>query len=88
MFPAIDPERAARAHGDDARPGAVLGADRHANRVASARVSPVEIAVSLCLLLCAIGVVAWIAGKVYKVGILSTGKRPTLTELARWVRSA
>jgi ABC-2 type transport system permease protein len=34
-----------------------------------------------------IAVVAWVAGKVYRVGILSTGKRPPLVELARWVRS-
>jgi ABC-2 type transport system permease protein len=37
------------------------------------------------LLACAIAVVAWIAGKIYRVGILSTGKRPTLAELGRWV---
>jgi hypothetical protein len=38
------------------------------------------------LLLCGIAAVAWIAGKIYRVGILSTGKRPSLAELARWVR--
>jgi ABC-type uncharacterized transport system ATPase subunit len=48
----------------------------------------VEIAVSLALMLCGIAIVAWIAGKIYRVGILSTGKRPSLSELARWVRSA
>lgn len=57
-------------------------------RMASVPVPPVEIASALVLMLCAIAVVAWIAGKVYRVGILSTGKRPTLAELARWVRSA
>ena len=57
-------------------------------RMASVPVPPVEIAAALVLLMCAIAVVAWIAGKVYCVGILSTGKRPTLSELARWVRSA
>jgi ABC-2 type transport system permease protein len=35
-----------------------------------------------------IAAVAWVAGKIYRVGILSTGKRPTLPELVRWVRSA
>jgi ABC-2 type transport system permease protein len=30
----------------------------------------------------------WIAGRIYRVGVLMYGKRPTLPELARWVRSA
>ncbi len=32
--------------------------------------------------------VAWVAGRIYKVGILMAGKRPTLPELWRWVREA
>jgi ABC-2 type transport system permease protein len=32
--------------------------------------------------------IAWVAGRIYKVGILMTGKRPTLPELWRWVREA
>ena len=55
-------------------------------RMASTPVPPIEIVASLALLLCGIAVVAWIAGKIYRVGILSTGKRPSLAELARWVR--
>jgi ABC-2 type transport system permease protein len=57
-------------------------------RMASTPVPGVEIAASLALLVCGIAAVAWVAGKVYRVGILSTGKRPSLGELARWVRSA
>lgn len=57
-------------------------------RMASTPVPGIEIGVSLVLMLCTIAAVAWIAGKVYRVGILSTGKRPTFTELARWVRAA
>ncbi|MGH9373279.1 MAG: ABC transporter permease [Vicinamibacterales bacterium] len=57
-------------------------------RMASTPVPAIEIGVSLVLLAAAIAVVAWIAGKVYRVGILSTGKRPTMTELARWIRAA
>ena len=30
--------------------------------------------------------VAWVAGKIYKTGILMTGKRPSLPEVWRWVR--
>ena len=57
-------------------------------RMASARIPPLEVAGSLALIALGIVVVAWIAGRVYRVGILSTGKRPTLGELVRWVRSA
>ena len=57
-------------------------------RMASTAVPAVEIVASLGLLVLGIAGVAWVAGKVYRVGILSTGKKPTLKELARWVRSA
>ena len=57
-------------------------------RMASTPVPGVEIAVSLALLIVGIMAVAWVAGKIYRVGILSTGKRPSLGELVRWVRSA
>lgn len=57
-------------------------------RMASTQVPALEVAVSLALLAAGIVVVAWLAGKVYRVGILSTGKRPSLSELVRWVRSA
>lgn len=54
-------------------------------RMASSPVPGIEIGAALVLLVCAIVVVAWVAGKIYRVGILSTGKRPTLAELGRWV---
>jgi len=57
-------------------------------RMASTPVPPIEIGVSLVLLACAIAAMSWVAGKVYRVGMLSTGKRPTLGELVRWIRSA
>ena len=31
--------------------------------------------------------VAWLAGKIFRVGILMTGKRPSIPEILRWVRA-
>lgn len=45
-----------------------------------------ELAAALLLLLASILVIAWIAGRIYRVGILLKGKRPHLGELWRWVR--
>ena len=47
-----------------------------------------QIALSLGLLLLTIWGVAWFAGRVYRVGILMYGKKPTLPEIFRWARQA
>ena len=47
-----------------------------------------QVGLSIVLLLLTILAVAWVAGRIYKVGILMQGKRPTLPELWRWVREA
>ncbi len=45
-----------------------------------------EIALSLVLLYATFGVVVWMAGKIYRVGIFMHGKKPTFKELWRWMR--
>jgi ABC-2 type transport system permease protein len=57
-------------------------------RLAAAPVDPALTATSLALLAAATIALAWVAGKIYRVGILATGKRPGLGELARWIRAA
>jgi ABC-2 type transport system permease protein len=44
-----------------------------------------QIGASLALLLLGTIAVAWAAAKVYRVGILMTGKRPSIPEILRWI---
>jgi ABC-2 type transport system permease protein len=46
-----------------------------------------ELGASLAILLLGIVGVTWVAARIYRVGILMTGKRPTMKELVRWVRA-
>ena len=57
-------------------------------RWAAGNLTPLEVIASLALLLAGTALVTWIAGRIYRVGILMTGKRPNLRELVRWVRAA
>lgn len=43
---------------------------------------------SIVGILITIVIVAWVAGRIYRVGILMQGKRPTLPELMRWIKEA
>ncbi len=47
-----------------------------------------QVGLSLVLMVLSLLAIAWVAGRIYSVGILMTGKRPTLPELWRWVREA
>ena len=47
-----------------------------------------EVALSLALLAGAFVGVIWLAARIYRVGILMTGKKATLADLWRWVRTA
>ncbi len=57
-------------------------------RAAAGAAATWEIVLSLVLMGLTTLAVAWVAGRIYKVGILMQGKRPTLPELVRWVREA
>ena len=46
-----------------------------------------ELWASLALLAVTIVGATWVAARIYRVGILMTGKRPNLRELVRWVRA-
>lgn len=45
-----------------------------------------EIAGSLILLVMSIGVVVWVASKIYRIGILTYGKKPSYKDLWKWLR--
>jgi len=47
-----------------------------------------QLALSLVLMVLSIYGVVWVASRIYRVGILMYGKRPTLPELRRWLRYA
>jgi len=47
-----------------------------------------QLGLSILLALGTIWVMFWMTAKIFRIGILSYGKRPNLAELARWVRVA
>jgi ABC-2 type transport system permease protein len=57
-------------------------------RMATTPIPAGQIALSLLFLALAVALVAWLAGKIYRIGMLATGKRPSIGELARWLREA
>ncbi len=57
-------------------------------RVSGGGVPSWQVALSFLLMTLMVWLIAWVAGRIYKVGILMSGKRPTLPELWRWIRAA
>ena len=45
-----------------------------------------EIVTSLAILYATFGVMVWLAGKIYRVGIFMYGKKPTFKELWKWMK--
>lgn len=56
-------------------------------RWAAVRVPAGEVAASLALLAMMLVLVVWVAARIYRVGILMHGKRPSLADLLRWIRA-
>jgi ABC-2 type transport system permease protein len=57
-------------------------------RVAMTPVPMGEFALSVGLLILTVAVTVWLAAKIYSIGILSTGKKPSMAEVWRWIRTA
>jgi ABC-2 type transport system permease protein len=45
-----------------------------------------EVALSVAVLVATVVGITWVAGRIYRVGILAYGKKPGLKELVRWVK--
>lgn len=56
-------------------------------RWSMAAVPLVELAISLAVMIGGLLAVVWLAGRIYRTGILMYGKKPSLRELWRWVRA-
>ncbi len=57
-------------------------------RWAAATVPVGEMAASVAILAFTLWLVIWVAARIYRVGILMHGKRPTPRELIRWIKAA
>lgn len=49
---------------------------------------PLQIATSIAVSIATIALFLWVTAKIFRVGILSYGKRPTIPELWRWMKVA
>jgi ABC-2 type transport system permease protein len=57
-------------------------------RMSLTSVGVLEVAASIALLVVGCVAAIWLAARIYRVGVLMYGKKPTMAELARWIRYA
>lgn len=57
-------------------------------RWAAGNLTWIDVTASFVVLVVGTVVVTWVAARIYRVGMLMTGKRPSVKELVRWVRMA
>jgi len=46
-----------------------------------------QLVISLGLLVVGLLITTWVAGRIYRTGILMYGKKPTVREIFRWIRA-
>jgi ABC-2 type transport system permease protein len=47
-----------------------------------------QLGLSIALLYATAAVIIWLAAKIYRIAIFATGKKPTASEIMRWMRAA
>jgi ABC-2 type transport system permease protein len=47
-----------------------------------------QVGLSLLLMVSAGAGIAWLAARIFRIGTLMYGKRPTIPEVIRWIRAA
>lgn len=57
-------------------------------RMATVDVPPLEVVASIAILIVGVAAAIWLAARIYRVGLLMYGKRPSLAELRRWIAAA
>jgi ABC-2 type transport system permease protein len=57
-------------------------------RTSIAEPPPWQVLLSIAILVGSTLAMAWVAGRIYRVGILMYGKKPTIPEILRWIRYA
>lgn len=57
-------------------------------RVSVAGLNLAHVALSITLLYASALLIIWLAAKVYRTAIFATGKKPTVSEIVRWMRAA